>query len=194
MSSKYAPLRHHLAQGTREIVTLSFPIIEQLIGSALPPSAYTHRAWWANEGMTGHVQARSWASAGYEVVRVDLGESVTFMRVTDNRDMIEQDGDTLSLDQPVVPGGRPLGELLTRELVVDRTTTAMLREDKLAVGLAFGRLDRMTERVLRLYLGLDGAQPRSLPLVAEKLGISGEEAAKNAGRGLRQIRIESGVI
>lgn len=73
---KYESLGDHLRRcGTR--VRLSFSEIDQLVG-ALPISASTHRAWWANERGRGHVQARAWLDSGFRVAHVELGHWVEF--------------------------------------------------------------------------------------------------------------------
>jgi hypothetical protein len=78
---KYAPLGRYLASAGEESATLSFGRIESILGTALPRSAATHRAWWDNEIHGGHVQARAWMSAGWRVTEVNLGRSsVTFSK------------------------------------------------------------------------------------------------------------------
>ena len=46
--SKYEPLRQFLDQSDQTRVTLTFAKVEQILGVKLPPSAYNHQAWWAN--------------------------------------------------------------------------------------------------------------------------------------------------
>jgi len=79
--SKYAPLGRHLAsQGEPEVI-MTFSEVEKILGSSLPPSARTYRAWWANERSGSHVQREAWIGSGYEVDQVDfLRERVTFRR------------------------------------------------------------------------------------------------------------------
>lgn len=78
--SKYAPLAGYLKrQSGREPVTMAFSDIEGVIDASLPPSAFTYRAWWANNA--AHVQARAWLDAGWRVEVVSLVEQrVTFVR------------------------------------------------------------------------------------------------------------------
>jgi hypothetical protein len=59
---------------------MSFEKVEHILGTALPPSAYKHRPWWANEA-AGHVHAKAWLDAGYETERVDMeGHKLIFKR------------------------------------------------------------------------------------------------------------------
>ncbi|KAB2380119.1 toll/interleukin-1 receptor domain-containing protein [Actinomadura montaniterrae] len=77
--AKYDALRDHLiARRDDEIsVIMGFGEIEALVGS-LPQSAWTHRAWWANDSK---VQAQAWRSAGWRVESVDQStEQVVFAR------------------------------------------------------------------------------------------------------------------
>jgi CBS domain-containing protein len=70
---KYDNLRVYLEVecAGRSEVQLEFSEIEQLIGEELPRSASVHRSWWENDP-NGHVQSRSWMSAGWAVERVDF--------------------------------------------------------------------------------------------------------------------------
>lgn len=78
--SKYDPLRAFLEQQNKPCIRLSFRDIEGIIGSKLPASAYTYRAWWANDHT--HTHARNgWLAAGYKVRYVDLeGGVVEFVK------------------------------------------------------------------------------------------------------------------
>jgi hypothetical protein len=78
---KYAPLGRYLASVGEESATLSFGRIESILGTSLPRSAATHRAWWDNEVRGSHVQARAWLREGWRVAEVNLGRSsVTFSK------------------------------------------------------------------------------------------------------------------
>jgi hypothetical protein len=60
---------------------MSFDELDELIPGGLPPSAYNHQAWWSNEGVGSHVQARSWLDAGFRTEGVSLSSRrVTFVR------------------------------------------------------------------------------------------------------------------
>ena len=68
---KYKPLEQFLAKQTLDRMPMRFAEIERLIGEKLPPSAYRHRPWWANEEM-GHSHAKAWLAAHYETAEVDM--------------------------------------------------------------------------------------------------------------------------
>ena len=69
--AKYDPLNRHLRTQRLAEVPMTFSQIEQLIGTKLPPSAYRHRPWWANES-SNHVHAKAWLDAGYQTEQVDM--------------------------------------------------------------------------------------------------------------------------
>ena len=71
-SSRYDPLRRHLAGRSEPVVHLSFAEIERIIGGPLPASARRHRPWWANERSGSHVHASAWMGAGRRTANVDL--------------------------------------------------------------------------------------------------------------------------
>ena len=76
MAGKYTPLENYLRalpESQRE-VTLGFEQIERILNDKLPPSAYEYQAWWANEKEGNHVNARSWANAGWQVESLDFKE------------------------------------------------------------------------------------------------------------------------
>jgi DNA-binding XRE family transcriptional regulator len=73
--SKYKPLQIYLEQSDRPEVTLSFQVIETLIGEALPPTARTQRAWWSNRSK-GALQATAWMNAGFLVKQLDLDQEI----------------------------------------------------------------------------------------------------------------------
>ena len=62
---KYIKLKNFLINSNQPTVKLSFRDIEKIIDSELPPSAYKHSAWWANDTKC-HVQSISWLEAGYQ--------------------------------------------------------------------------------------------------------------------------------
>jgi hypothetical protein len=69
--AKYDPLTAFLKKTDISEVPMSFEEVARIIAAKLPPSAYRHRPWWANE-TTGHVHAKSWLNAGYETTQVDM--------------------------------------------------------------------------------------------------------------------------
>ena len=78
--TKYYPLFSHLQASDQDEIVLSIIEVEQLLEIQLPPTAWTHRAWWSNRS-TGSVQSRAWMDAGYHVVNIDLtNEHITFRK------------------------------------------------------------------------------------------------------------------
>ena len=75
--AKYEPLRDHLASCTGDTVSMTFPQVEELVGS-LPPTARSTQQWWANDSK---VQAKAWRAAGWHVDSAALtDERVVFAR------------------------------------------------------------------------------------------------------------------
>lgn len=79
---KYDSLGRYLGELKKELKTLSFGEVEEILGFPLPMSARTHRPWWANDET--HVQAvDGWLSVGWEVESADLARKiVTFRKLT----------------------------------------------------------------------------------------------------------------
>jgi len=82
--SKYAPLAQFLAKQPKDVTTLAFSQIEQIIGDALPPSARKYHQWWEKDSCTErHVQAQAWLRTGWLVENFSFpDETVTFRRST----------------------------------------------------------------------------------------------------------------
>ncbi len=75
--SRYNNLRDHLRIRRGQTLSMAFDEIAELV-DGLPPSAFEHREWWANDGT--HVQAQAWMAAGWAVDSVDLpGRQVQFV-------------------------------------------------------------------------------------------------------------------
>jgi hypothetical protein len=68
---KYEPITQYLSKRGQQRIPMSFQEVERLIGTPLPRSSRTYRAWWANNP-TGHSVARAWADAGYRTEQVDM--------------------------------------------------------------------------------------------------------------------------
>jgi len=77
---KYDVLGQYLGELRKELRTLSFSEVEEVLGFHLPISARTHRPWWANDET--HVQAiDGWLSVGWKAESVNLTrEMVTFRK------------------------------------------------------------------------------------------------------------------
>jgi hypothetical protein len=79
--AKYDDLGKYLHHITEHEVHLTFDQIEAIVPGGIPPSAFNHAAWWANEESGSHVHALAWMDSGWRVTRLDLtGQSVTFTR------------------------------------------------------------------------------------------------------------------
>lgn len=67
-TSKYSALREYLAAQILDEVTLRFRDTENVLGFALPNSAYKYQAFWANQRDTrNRPWARAWTDAGFNV-------------------------------------------------------------------------------------------------------------------------------
>jgi DNA-binding XRE family transcriptional regulator len=76
--SKYYPLFEYLRQQPDTVpLELSFAEIEAILGQALPATALTIRAWWANSQTA---QGRAWRDAGWLVDYPDFKEKVVIFR------------------------------------------------------------------------------------------------------------------
>jgi CBS domain-containing protein len=85
--SRYAALAIHLqnSPSSEDLVKLTFAEIEEIIGDALPQSAYKHRAWWANDPIA-HTQSQEWLNVGWRVSSVSFTtHTVSFVRIEERR-------------------------------------------------------------------------------------------------------------
>ena len=72
-TSRYAPLTVYLRKSGRAEIPITFDDLEEVIGSKLPPSASTHRAWFSNNP-TSNPMTRAWLAAGYRSADVDMAK------------------------------------------------------------------------------------------------------------------------
>lgn len=85
--SRYSRLAASLQSQSAPRLQLSLTEIEAIIGGELPPSARTHRSWWANDSVS-HVQSQEWLDAGWRVAGVNLSEGViTFARLKERESL-----------------------------------------------------------------------------------------------------------
>ena len=78
--SSYYKLMKYLQEKDQDMLRITFREIEDVLGAKLPPSAYEHRAWWANSQSHSHAR-HGWIKAGFETSMVDLGaQEVSFVR------------------------------------------------------------------------------------------------------------------
>lgn len=79
MEKKYIPLANYFEVALQQEITLSFSELENIMGQALPNAAYLNRSWWKKtKPPLSHYL--SWTNAGYYVIDVKLGTSVSFSR------------------------------------------------------------------------------------------------------------------
>ncbi len=86
--SRYARLADWLQNQPEDVdrVRLTFKQIEEIIGTPLPPSAYQHRAWWANDSV-GHSHSQQWLEAGWRTSYINLDEQqIDFVRVREREE------------------------------------------------------------------------------------------------------------
>jgi hypothetical protein len=85
----YEPLGQFLKKNAASHIPMTFREVESVIGRKLPPSAYRHRPWWANEER-GHSHAKAWLQAGYETEQVNMtAKRLVFVRAGSLRGMAE---------------------------------------------------------------------------------------------------------
>jgi len=85
--SRYAPLAIWLQNHPPDdnSTQLTFEQVEEIIGGELPKSAYSHRAWWANDSV-GHVQSQQWLEVGWKVNSINMSEKVVrFARIKERQ-------------------------------------------------------------------------------------------------------------
>lgn len=89
--SKYFPLYQYLNGQHEQQVTLSFSRIENIIGSTLPKSAKTLRAWWSNRDRG--TQSQAWMKANFHVTAIDIESGqITFSRPKLEYEVVKVDG------------------------------------------------------------------------------------------------------
>lgn len=77
MEKKYIPLANYFEVALQQEITLSFSELENIMGQALPNAAYLNKSWWKKtKPPLSHYL--SWTNAGYHVIDVRLGTSITF--------------------------------------------------------------------------------------------------------------------
>jgi transcriptional regulator with XRE-family HTH domain len=75
----YEPLRIYLSRHPAYKLNLTFREIESILGTRLPKSAFSEKAWWSNR--KSRLQASAWLCADCRVSAVDfLNREVTFQR------------------------------------------------------------------------------------------------------------------
>ena len=79
--ASYTLLEEHLQKKSESEISFCFADIEEIIGTALPPSARKHRAWWSNSAASSNMAVHAWRNAGYRTKQVDMaGEKLIFFK------------------------------------------------------------------------------------------------------------------
>lgn len=126
-SSKYQQLYDHLHRLGVDEVSMGISEIEQVIGTRLPPTARTQRAWWSNR-RKGAVQASAWVLAGYHTTEINLAEERITFRKPGRVYNVQRDGDIVLWDADLVKALRHFMGLtqseFARELGVRQPTVS----------------------------------------------------------------------
>jgi DNA-binding transcriptional regulator YiaG len=102
--SKYYPLFVYLRDHAQDEVTLTFNLIEKLIGGPLPEGAKIDRGWWGNR-KAGLAHAKAWLSAGFKVKGLDLERRKVIFAKPNKLPAnykVKRDGDTVLWDAELI--------------------------------------------------------------------------------------------
>lgn len=83
--SKYLPLVGVLCSLSPEQdkIIFTFNDVNDILEGGLPPSARSHRAWWANDSV-GHVHSQLWLDEGWRTSQINMTEeTVVFTRIAE---------------------------------------------------------------------------------------------------------------
>ena len=88
---KYYNLTNYLNSSKKELISLTFNDVENILGFKLPPSIRRHRANWSNTTTLSF--PCSWLKVGYKTVEVDMiNEKVTFQNDNSINSNLSNDG------------------------------------------------------------------------------------------------------
>ncbi len=119
--SKYAPLTDSLRSSGRATVPMTFREIESVIGSVLPPSAFTQRAWWSNNP-SNNVMTKAWLKAGYKSEKVDMSNhKLEFRKAPPDGEPRRANGNATPADDPRGSFSRAFGALKGTVTIVPGT-------------------------------------------------------------------------
>jgi hypothetical protein len=81
--AEYRSLHKYLAERYADIVVLTFAQIEDLLGFRLPPSAWVHLTWWADDEANHpeSTQSRAWTQANRSATPNLSARTVMFERL-----------------------------------------------------------------------------------------------------------------
>lgn len=140
--NKYQPLTDHLKSRQASQYPITFKEIESLIGDALPPSAYRHRAWWSNNP-SNSVMTKAWLEAGWISTDVDIEDRKLVFRRKSNP----------ATHTPPTSGQAatsPSGHRIVIEDISEQTFTQL----KARAGLTNEPIEKIARRVLVAHANL----------------------------------------
>ena len=87
LEKKYVPLAQFFQNSSKIEITLTFEMIENIMGQSLPNAAYLNASWWkkTKPPLTHYF---AWLNSEYYVVDVRLGHSITFSKLKQTADNI----------------------------------------------------------------------------------------------------------
>jgi hypothetical protein len=110
--AKWNSLTYFLNDAPNE-VTLTWPELDAIVGG-VPPSAAKHRPWWS--GDRSHI--RAWKSAGFEIMNLQMGSQVTFVRSGSRSEIAIANLRPTSVKSKPVIVGQGVTELLAADIVL----------------------------------------------------------------------------
>ena len=101
---------------------MTFADVARIIGTELPRSAFTHRAWWSNNS-TNNVMTHAWLEAGYTTAEVDMAaQTLVFRKAAQYAPAAKSGGKELR-DEPQDPAAASGGFLSRVFGVLEGTVT-----------------------------------------------------------------------
>ena len=156
---KYEPLELYLKNlpASQDELALSFEEVGNIIGQSLPPSAYEHRPWWANQtNISNRSQAAAWMKTDfrvYDVRQEQTSGAVIFIRAKlarHNTKLVKIDK-VVKNDEFIEFFGKEVVEKLNEQELKDvKWAFAIFSEDeekKEYLGPAFSPILRWLDRV-----------------------------------------------
>ena len=165
---KYEPLELYLKNlpASQDELALSFEEVENIIRQPLPPSAYKHRPWWANQtNISNRSQAAAWMKTDfrvYDVRQEQTSSAVIFIRAKlarHNTKLVKIDK-VVKNDEVIEFFGKEVVEKLNEHELKDVKWALAIfseaEEKKEYLGPAFSpifrRLDRVAVRFISDFL------------------------------------------